>query len=244
MPPEVTNAAVQVTPPAAAGAPAQTPPPAEVAKTAPVQTEVKTAEPVKAAAVETKTTVLTEPLKTEVGKEKTEAKPEETKPPSEQKTVVPEKYDLKPPKDSPLSVAHLEKLSSYAKEKGLSNEQAQTLLERESQAVSDFTADLKESQSKLTQTWFDQAKNDKEIGGEAFKQNAELAKRVVGRFGTDEFKKELSKTGLGNHPELLRVFSRIGKAMSEDQLVIPGVQAGGKKSIESLLYGDAETKET
>lgn len=240
---EVNQTAAQATPEAAAGTSAQTPPPAEAPK--PQSMEAKTSEPAKAA-TDDKATLLTDAPKAEPGKESAEAKTEgtETKPAKEEKPVVPEKYDLKLPKDSALSEAHLEKLSVYAKEKGLSNEQAQSLLERESQAVSDYVTNLKETQSKMTETWFEQAKGDKEIGGEAFKQNAELAKRVVSRFGTDDFKKELNKTGLGNHPELLRVFSRIGKAMSEDQLVIPGVQAGGKKSIESLLYGDGSTKES
>lgn len=239
---EVNQTAAQATPEAAAGTSA--PPPADAPK--PQTTEAKTAETAKAAP-EDKATLLTDAPKAEPGKEAAEVKTEETKetkPAKEEKPVVPEKYDLKLPKDSALSDAHLEKLSVYAKEKGLSNEQAQTLLERESQAVSDYVTNIKETQSKMTESWFEQAKSDKEIGGEGFKQNAELAKRVVTRFGTDDFKKELNKTGLGNHPELLRVFSRIGKAMSDDQLVIPGVQAGGRKSIESLLYGDGSTKES
>lgn len=173
----------------------------------------------------------------------TDAKPEnqETKPAQGEKPVVPEKYELKLPKDSALSPEHVEKLSAYAKEQGLSNEQTQRLLERESQAVSEFAASQQAKIKETADSWFEKSKSDKEIGGEAFKQNAELAKRVVSRFGTEDFQKELNKTGLGNHPELLRVFSRIGKAMSEDQLIVPGAQASGKRSIESLLYGDGQT---
>lgn len=159
-------------------------------------------------------------------------------------TKVPEKYDLKLPENSLLDAAHLEKISSYAKEKGFSNDMAQALLERESLAVESYNNAQKDTLQKIGESWVSEAKNDKEIGGEAFKQNTELAKRVVDRFGTDPFKKALNETGLGNHPELLRVFTRIGKAMSEDKLIVPGAQAAsGKRSIEDIFYG-ASTKTT
>lgn len=242
--PEVTQpSTAQATPETAAGSSQVAPPPAQAAKEA--GAGAKAPEAAKPAA-ETQGTVLTDSTAAPTGAEaKAGEKPQaEATPAKEEKPVVPEKYDLKLPKDSTLGDAHIEKLSTYAKEKGLSNEQAQSLLERESQAVSDYVSNLKETQSTMLKDWVTQAQGDKEIGGEAFKQNAELAKRVVTRFGTDEFKKELNKSGLGNHPELLRVFTRIGKAMSEDQLIIPGAQAAGKRSIESLLYGEGENKET
>jgi hypothetical protein len=55
-----------------------------------------------------------------------EAKPTEAK-------VVPEKYDLKLPEASLLDASHVEKLTAFAKERGLSNDEAQALLERENQ---------------------------------------------------------------------------------------------------------------
>ena len=179
-----------------------------------------------------------EETKTEINgvKETTTEKPSDSK--------VPEKYDLKLPENSLLDAAHLEKISSYAKEKGFSNEMAQALVERESLAVESYQNTQKETLKKMGDTWVSEAKNDKEIGGDTFKQNVELAHRVVNRYGTDQFKKALNETGLGNHPELLRVFTRIGKAMSEDKLFVPGAQASSKRSIEDIFYGSTKsTKE-
>jgi hypothetical protein len=63
---------------------------------------------------------------------------------------------------------------------------------------------------------------------------------VVARFGSDSLKAELSKTGYGNHPEMVRLLTRIGKAMAPDQLVLPGTQAGGtQKSAADVLYGSS-----
>jgi len=156
------------------------------------------------------------------------------KPPA--KPAVPEKYDLKLPEGSLLEPSAVEQISSFAKEQGLSNEAAQKLLERESKSFASYVEKQKTELVKQTAEWLEAAKTDKEIGGEAFGQNAELAKRVVERYGSESFKKALNESGLGNHPELVRFVARIGKAMSEDQLVIPGTQSGGPKSAADTLY--------
>ncbi len=162
---------------------------------------------------------------------------------AEQKPVVPEKYELKLPENSPLKADAIERISTLAKEKGLSNEQAQGLLDAESGTVLSYVEAQKSQVKTITEGWVNELKSDKELGGEHFNQSVEMAKRVVDRFGTDAFKKALNETGLGNHPELVRAFARIGKSMAEDQLVIGNQQnPKAKKSIESVFYGD-KTKE-
>lgn len=173
---------------------------------------------------------------------KTELKPETKKeePPAEKKEEVAAiKYDLKLPADSKLKANDLEKIASIAKERGFTQEQAQTLVDQKHEALSEYVLDQQkqlEQQSRVQ--WVSDAKSDPEIGGEGFNKNTEIAKRVVQRFGTDSFKKALDTTGLGNHPELLRVFTRIGKAMEPHDFVKPGSQPSGvKKSAEEQLYG-------
>lgn len=157
-------------------------------------------------------------------------KKETAEQPPKEKTVAPEKYDLKLSEDSVLGKRALERIEAYAKEQGLSNEQAQAIVDGEAEAVAKFV-------DEQSNEWANQTKNDKEIGGEGFKKNVETAKRVIDKFGSDTLRKELNKTGYGNHPELIRLLSRIGKAMNEDELVIPGAQAGTKRSREEIFYG-------
>src|SRR5688572_20896218 len=90
------------------------------------------AQPEKVEGQEAKAAAETEKLKEDGNKDK------QVEAPKEQKPVVPEKYDLKLPEGSLLEAAQMEKISAYAKEKGLSNEQAQELLERENDAVSGY----------------------------------------------------------------------------------------------------------
>jgi hypothetical protein len=156
--------------------------------------------------------------------------------------AIPEKYELKLPENSILKAEQLEKIASFAKERGFSQEHAQALVEREHSVLSEFVQAQTQKMEQIPQQWYEASKADKEFGGneEAFQRNAELAKRVVHKFGGEEFMKELDRTGFGNHPELLRVFYRIGKSMAEDQLVMPNAQTGGDKSVTELFYGKTE----
>lgn len=166
------------------------------------------------------------------GEKKEEAK---AVPEAEQK-VVPEKYDLKLSEDSLLDQGSMERIAAIARERGLSNEEAQGFLQEQEKATQTFIDERKAA-------WLAESKADKEIGGDALNENAELAKRVVERFGNPTLKSELDRTGYGNHPELIRLLTRIGKAMSEDKLVKPGAQAQGSKSLEDVFYGNPKHKE-
>lgn len=156
------------------------------------------------------------------------------------KPGVPEKYELKLPENSLLDPSRLEKIAAVAKERGLSNEAAQALVDHESQAVADFQKAQLEGLKKTSEKWVEELKADKEFGGEAFSKTAEAAKRVVARFGDQQFREALESTGLGNHPALVRVFARIGKAMSEDQFVQPGAAPASPMRIEDRFYGKQE----
>lgn len=166
-----------------------------------------------------------------------------------EKNKVPTEYKLSKPEKSLLSDEHVARIAAFAKEQGLTNDKAQALLNRESQVVADARTQVGvEADAKLAElqtNWIATAKDDKEIGGANFTQNAELSRRVLATFGTPEFNAILEdpKQGrFGNHPELVRVFSRIGKAMSEDKLVNPGAQGekGAGKSFADKFYSEVK----
>lgn len=152
-------------------------------------------------------------------------------------------FDLKLPEGSHLDPGAVERIVSFAKEQGLSKEQAQGLLNREDAAVAAYVTGEKEGYVKEQKAWMDSLKADKEIGGVAFDESVALAKRAVDTFGTDAFKKALNETGLGNHPELVRVFARIGRNMADDKIVRPGSVPAAKKSPEQVFYPDTPSKE-
>lgn len=180
-----------------------------------------------------------------------DSKPKDQQPPagSEPKRIVPtDGYKLTLPKDSLLDQANLDAISEFAKTNKLTNEEAQAILERESATIAayvDKAQKAAEEAFKKTQgEWLEELKADKEYGGENFGKNAELAKRVVTRFADEAFQKDLEQSGFGNHPGFNRFMLKLGKAMSEDQLVPPGAPPAGKerRSTADVLFGENPKK--
>lgn len=169
--------------------------------------------------------------------------------------AVPEKYDLKVPDGSNADAGLVERATAIAREWGLSNEVAQKLLDREVARTAETTtattaavdaakaeqltalqpggAVWKEQETQ----WQTQSLADAEIGGspEKLKASVDLAMKVVNKFATDDTKKFFNDTGLGNHPELVRVFSRIGRQMAEASLALPSTLTGGEMTTEQRL---------
>jgi len=76
-----------------------------------------------------------------------------------------------------------------------------------------------EAYQKTRDGWVESIKSDQEIGGDGLDANVGLAKRALDTFGTPELKSLLEGSGFGDHPEIVRAFYRVGKAISDDKLV-------------------------
>lgn len=89
-----------------------------------------------------------------------------------------------------------------------------------------------------TQTqWVDTIKKDAEIGGAQMNERVAVAVKALDRFGSPELRKALDETGMGNHPEIVRAFYRVGLAISEDALVTSTTKAAAAKDAAEVLYG-------
>lgn len=174
---------------------------------------------------------------------KVDPKAVEAKETPAQLPVVPEKYDLKLPEGSSLDAGFVEKTAAFAKERGFSQEQAQALLDRDNSIVKDVYDSQKNNLAQKSVEWAAAVKADKELGGEKVNENVEIAKRVIDKYGSEDLKKELNLTGFGNHPEVIRIFSKLGKAMQEDKMV-HGSTSAPVKSAAELIYGKKANQET
>lgn len=132
---------------------------------------------------------------------------------------APDKYDLKMPDGSALDEAALADLEPVARELNLTNEQAQKLAETYATRMQQDAQRQQEAWKKTTENWVGDIKADKEIGGQNFDVSVRHAQAALNKFGTPELRAQMDATGMGNHPELVRVFARIGKAMAEDTFV-------------------------
>jgi hypothetical protein len=146
-------------------------------------------------------------------------------------------YDLKLSENSLLDQKRLEDVVAYAKANKLTPEQAQGLLSREEALVKSAVDEHNNAIAKQTEEWKQASLADKEIGGPEFNKNVEMAHRVLKDFGNDTINKFLEESGFGNHPDVLRMFVRLGKATAEDRIINPNVNGGNKKSLEDIFYG-------
>ena len=69
---------------------------------------------------------------------------------------------------------------------------------------------------KRVEGWIKASQEDKEFGGSGFKANLGVAAKAYKEFATPELRQLLDQSGLGNHPEMIRLFYRIGQKVSQD----------------------------
>jgi hypothetical protein len=137
-------------------------------------------------------------------------------------TGAPEKYELKAPDGVALDEAALTEFEPVARELNLSNEQAQKIADLYSKQMAEQSNRQAEQWKQTTANWVGDIKADKEIGGQNFETSVRHAQAALNKFGSPELKAQMDATGMGNHPELVRVFARIGKAMAEDTFIQSG----------------------
>ncbi len=148
---------------------------------------------------------------------------------------LPDKYELKMPEGMELDSAMLEQATPLFKELKLTGEQAQKLSDLYANKVATGRKEQLDAWNGILDGWRESAKSDPEIGGAKFGENVGTAKAALDKFGTPELKKALDDYGMGNHPEMIRLLARVGKALSEDRLV-DGKSGAGSPDPAKVLY--------
>lgn len=152
---------------------------------------------------------------------------------------APEQYaDFTPPEGQQFDPEVIKNFAEIAKELNLSQDAAQKMLDKMGPAVAQRQAQQIEQ---LRADWTNQSTTDKEFGGDKLNENLSVAKKALDSFGTPELKSLLNESGLGNHPEVIRLLYRAGKAISEDSFVGGAKQGGSQKpqsqaDLASSLY--------
>lgn len=151
--------------------------------------------------------------------------------PKTAESVVPESYELKMPEGVQLDSAAAEEFTAIAKELKLNQEAAQKLAD----IGAKMATRQAEAHAKLVETWTEQVKTDKEIGGDKLDENLGIARKAIDTFGSPELKALLNSSGLGNHPEVVKLAYKVGKAISEDRFVT-GSPKGAETDMAKKLF--------
>jgi hypothetical protein len=163
----------------------------------------------------------------------------------DQKEDAPEEYsDFNLPEGfEALDENMLKEAAPLFKEAGLSQEQAQKFV--------DLYANTIKSQSESTSTAFTDVNNANkkaimehaEFGGNELKASLVHTARAIDEVMGDnakDFKDLLDQSGLGNHPLMFELLTKVGKSIKEDGIV-DGQKAVPKKDQATIMYGEDGT---
>jgi hypothetical protein len=130
---------------------------------------------------------------------------------------APDAYGLKAPEGVPAEVWSDDAAKAFAAkahEAGLTTAQAQAVagwwagtVAEQAKAAEDAAVAAREEATAAMKT---------EWGGQ-FNAKLDLAKRALDQFGGKAVAEIMTDTGLGNHPDVVRMFARIGEAIAEDK---------------------------
>jgi hypothetical protein len=149
---------------------------------------------------------------------------------------APEKYeDFIAPEGTVLDSEVVKGFTDAAKEANLSQEKAQAFINKMSPMLNQRA---KEQLMSAKREWEQASRGDKEFGGEKLNENLALAQKAMAEFGSPELKDMLNSSGLGSHPEIIRMFVKAGKAISEDGYVGGRKTDGAVKDPAKVMYPD------
>jgi hypothetical protein len=163
------------------------------------------------------------------------------------KGEVPETYELATPEGfEKLDEAAVAAATPVFKELGLTNEQANKLMP----VAGQFAKSIIEQRDQQflgtileqRKQWLGDAKADQEIGGTNWDASIQSSARALDRLGFPKgssLRAALDESGFGNHPEMVRLLARAGKAIGEDSdFVRSDASAAVKpKDDRELFYG-------
>jgi hypothetical protein len=134
---------------------------------------------------------------------------------------APEVYDFKPSVEGQeLDPEFIKVYSEVAKELNLPQDKAQEVYDKLSiKANERQAARIVSAQTE----WLEASKADKEFGGDKLDETLGITTAVIDKYGTPGLKELLSVSGIGHHPEVIRCFYKLGKA------ILPDTYFGGHK---------------
>lgn len=162
----------------------------------------------------------------------------------EAKQGAPEQYEeFKAPEGLSYDDQVIGAFKDVAKELNLSQKQAQHLLDKCAPVIAQRQI---EQIKAVSDQWVERTKADKEIGGTNWTRAASDIARIRDRFGVNADGKmdpdiaEFMQTPIGNHPGLLKLLARAGRAVGEADF--PVGDAKPERNSLAALYKNSNLK--
>ena len=144
--------------------------------------------------------------------------------------------DFKLPEGMESSPESLAAFKTLAGEYKLTQEQAQKLVDMQAGLMSKYTKATEDRWAEVNKEWKAAAQSDKEFGGKDFAANLGIAKKALEKYGSPALKDAIELTGMGNHPEFIRLLFKIGQTLKEDKVMDCGQESGNKADLAKRLF--------
>lgn len=154
---------------------------------------------------------------------------------------APEKYEFSAPEGVTLDKDILGEFETYARELNLPQDKAQAAVDLGVKMLGKWTQAMTDHAVQTRSNWAEEARTDKELGGEKFEENLGLANRALEAVGSPELIELLNQTGLCNNVHVIRAFYNVGKKVSSDQFV-SGAKGESKGDLAERMYAKSMPK--
>ena len=145
------------------------------------------------------------------------------------KDSVPDEYEaFTLPEGMEMDKDMAEQVTPLLKDLGMTQENAQRLIDFYSDGVQRVHDATVQAWADRQEQWQQESEDDPEYGKGNYDDSLAIAKSAVRELGGTALMKAIEETQMGSHPEVIRAFWKIGKAMKEDGVNI-GKAAGGQQ---------------
>jgi len=150
---------------------------------------------------------------------------------------APDKYEeFTVPEGIEINPEVLEEFTPLLKDMGANQDQAQKLVDLQLK-LNQRAAEIQAKQwADIQGNWKEAAETDDEFGKGSYDASVVIARKAMRTIGTLALGKALEETGMGNHPEFIRFFYRVGKVIGEDSLSFGGAGKGTPKTAAERMF--------
>lgn len=189
--------------------------------------------------------VDTTSLLTETATTDAESSEQETEVSAEQKSDepagAPDEYEaFTLPEEYIVDDDVMSEFKEVAKELNVTQEGAQKLVDLQNKLVNKLAEEQLKTWDDTLEEWKTSSKSDKEFGGIDFDKNLAVANEFLATT-SKAFKDMLKATGVGNHPEMIRVAWKIGQMMKEGNIHMGGETSNVPKTPAQILFPSMNT---
>lgn len=107
---------------------------------------------------------------------------------------------------------------------------------RQARVASEKGASLAKDSATQVAAWADELKSDKEFGGSGYDGNIALAVKGVEAVGSPALRQLLDETGLGNHPDMVRAFRKVGQLVADAPFATGAQPPQQAKDLGARMY--------